>query len=47
MIDQSKAYLWVSTVDVKTFDFATPFDQRKRYRIEAVLGVERVKEFNV
>ncbi len=47
LIDQSRADLWVSTVDVKTFDFATPIDQRKRYRIEAVPGVERVEEFNV
>ena len=47
LIDTSKADLWVSTVDVKTFDFATPFDQRKRYRIEAIPGVERVEEFNV
>src|SRR5437764_15269557 len=47
LIDESRADLWVSTVDVKTFDFATPFDQRKRYRIEAVPGVERVEEFNV
>lgn len=47
LIDQSKADLWVSTVDVKTFDFATPFDQRKRYRIEAVPGVEKVEEYNV
>jgi putative ABC transport system permease protein len=47
LIDESRADLWVSTVDVKTFDFATPFDQRKRYRIEAIPGVERVEEFNV
>jgi putative ABC transport system permease protein len=47
LIDQSRADLWVSTVDVKTFDFATPIDQRKRYRIEAVAGVERIEEFNV
>src|SRR5579862_2262405 len=47
LIDESKADLWVSTVDVKTFDFATPFDQRKRYRIEAIPGVERVEEYNV
>jgi len=47
LIDDSRADLWVSTVDVKTFDFATPFDQRKRYRIEAIPGVERVEEFNV
>src|SRR5471032_1435575 len=47
LIDQSRADLWVSTVDVKTFDFATPIDERKRYRIEAVPGVERVEEFNV
>jgi putative ABC transport system permease protein len=47
LIDQSNADLWVSTVDVKTFDFATPFDQRKRYRIEAIPGVERVEEYNV
>jgi putative ABC transport system permease protein len=47
LIDQSRADLWVSTVDVKTFDFATPFDRRKLYRIEAIPGVERVEEYNV
>jgi putative ABC transport system permease protein len=47
LIDRSSADLWVSTIDVKTFDFATPIDQRKRYRIEAIPGVERVEEFNV
>ena len=47
LIDQSRADLWVSTVDVKTFDFATPFDQRKGYRLRAIPGVERVEEFNV
>jgi putative ABC transport system permease protein len=47
LIDQSTADLWVSTVDVKTFDFATAIDQRKRYRVEAVPGVERVEEYNV
>lgn len=47
LIDQSRADLWVSTVDVQTFDFATPMEQRKRYKIEAIPGVERVEEFNV
>ena len=47
LIDQSNADLWVSTVDVKTFDFATPFDKRKSYRIQAIPGVERVEEYNV
>lgn len=47
LIDESHADLWVSTVDVKTFDFATPIDQRKLYRIEAIPGVERVEEYNV
>ncbi len=47
LIDNSRADLWISTVDVKTFDFATPVDQRKRYRIEAVPGVQLVEEFNV
>ncbi len=47
LIDQSRADLWVSTVDVKTFDFATPVDNRKRYRIAAVPGVDHVEEFNV
>jgi putative ABC transport system permease protein len=47
LIDQSNADLWVSTVDVQTFDFATPMEQRKRYKIEAVAGVERVEEYNV
>jgi putative ABC transport system permease protein len=47
LIDHSKADIWVSTVDVKTFDFATPLSERKRYRIEAIPGVERVEEYNV
>jgi len=46
LIDDSRADLWVSTVDVKTFDFANPVEQRKRYLIEGVAGVERVEEFN-
>lgn len=46
LIDRSDADLWVATLDVKTFDFATPFDARKQYRIEAIPGVERVEEFN-
>ncbi len=47
LIDRSRADLWVSLVDVKTLDFGTPMDQRNRYRIEALPGVERVEEFNV
>ncbi|MCW8132133.1 MAG: ABC transporter permease [Planctomycetota bacterium] len=47
LIDRSRADIWVSTVDVKTFDFATPFAQRKKYLIQSVPGVERVEEFNV
>jgi len=47
LIDQSKADLWVSTVDVQTFDFATLMEQRKRYKIEAISGVVRVEEYNV
>src|SRR6185295_6493100 len=46
LIDRSRADIWVSTVDVKTIDFATPLEQRKRYLIEAIPGVERVEEFN-
>ena len=46
LVDRSSADLWVATLDVKTFDFATPFDARKQYRIEAIPGVERVEEFN-
>lgn len=47
LIDLSRAELWVSKVDVKTFDFATPFPRRKRWRIESVDGVRSVEEFNV
>jgi len=47
LIDTSEAEIWVSTVDVKTFDFATPLDQRKKFLIESVPGVDRVEEFNV
>lgn len=45
LVDNSRADIWVSTVDVKTFDFATPFAARKKYRIQAVPGVERVEEY--
>ncbi len=47
LIDRSRADLWVSKVDVKTFDFATPFERRVRWRIESMPGVEKVEEFNV
>ncbi|HYG78194.1 MAG TPA: ABC transporter permease [Planctomycetota bacterium] len=47
LIDESRADLWISTVDVKTFDFATPFERRKLYRLQAIEGVERVEEYNV
>lgn len=47
LIDRSRADLWVSKVDVKTFDFATPFDRRNKYLIEQVPGVADVEEFNV
>jgi putative ABC transport system permease protein len=47
LIDRSSADIWVSTIDVKTFDFATPVAQRKKYLIQSVPGVERVEEFNV
>ncbi len=47
LIDKSNAELWVSTIDVKTFDFATPIEQRKMYLIEPIPGVEKVEEFNV
>ncbi len=47
LIDVSRADLWVSKVDVKTFDFATPFDRRKRWRLESMPGVEEVEEYNV
>lgn len=46
LIDRSRADIWISKVDVKTFDFATPFDRRKRYQIESIPGVARVEEFH-
>lgn len=46
LIDDSRADLWVTKTDVKTFDFATPFERRNRWLIQAVPGVERVEEFN-
>ncbi len=46
LIDRSRADLWVSTVDVKNLEFATPVERRKRYLIESVPGVTRVEEFN-
>ncbi len=47
LIDKSRADIWVSTVDVKTFDFATPMPQRKKYLVRSVPGVEAVEEYNV
>lgn len=47
LIDRSKADIWVSVRDVKTFDFVTPMDQRNLYLIQSVPGVERVEEYNV
>jgi putative ABC transport system permease protein len=47
LIDTSKADLWVSSPNVKTFDFAPPFNLRKKDRIGAVTGVERVEEYSV
>lgn len=47
LIDRSDADIWVSTVDVKTFDFATPLAQRKKYLIQSVPGVAKVEEYNV
>lgn len=45
LIDRSKADLWVCALNVKTFDFAKPMDQRKLYRIQSIPGVESVEEF--
>ena len=47
LIDRSRADIWVSSVDVQTFDFATPVSQRKKYLIRSVPGVEKVEEYNV
>jgi putative ABC transport system permease protein len=47
LIDQSNADIWVSKVDVKTFDFATPFDRRYKTRIESVPGVAQIEEYNI
>ncbi len=47
LIDRSRAEIWISKVDVKTFDFATPFDPSAKYRVEAIPGVKRVEEYNV
>lgn len=47
LIDRSRADIWVSTVDVKTFDFATPMSQRKKYLVQSVPGVDLVEEYNV
>ncbi len=47
LIDESRADIWVSTVDVRTFDFATPVDGRKKFLIKSVPGVEKVEEFNI
>ena len=47
LIDTSRADLWVSAPSIKTFDFATPFQTRARFRIAGVPGVEKVEEFGV
>jgi putative ABC transport system permease protein len=47
LIDTSKADLWVCSPNVKTFDFAPPFNLRKKDRIGALPGVERVEEYAV
>lgn len=47
LIDRSRADIWVTKVDVKTFDFASPVDRRVCHRLESVEGVERVEEFNL
>ncbi len=47
LIDKSNADIWVSVRDVKTFDFVTPMDQRKKFQIQAVPGVALVEEYNV
>lgn len=47
LIDRSRADIWVSTVDVETFDFATPIDPRKKFLIQSVEGVDKVEEYNV
>jgi len=47
LIDNSRADIWISTIDVKTFDFATPFATRKKYRVQAIEGVDRVEEYFV
>lgn len=47
LIDRSGADIWVSTVNVQTFDFATPVAQRKKYLLESIPGVDRVEEYNV
>ena len=47
LIDRSRADIWVSTVDVQTFDFATPVERRKKYLLQSVPGVARVEEYNV
>lgn len=47
LIDRSSADIWVTNVDVKTFDFAVPMDTRKKYLVQAVAGVDCVEEYNV
>lgn len=47
LIDRSSADIWVTSVDVKTFDFAVPMDTRKKYLLQSIPGVELVEEYNV
>jgi putative ABC transport system permease protein len=47
LIDTSRADLWISAPEVKTFDFATPFEPRAKHRVSAIEGVEKVEDFGV
>ncbi len=45
LVNRSRADIWVSTLDVQTFEFATPISSSKKYQIEAIPGVNLVEEF--
>jgi putative ABC transport system permease protein len=43
VIDASTADLWVAKNSNESFEFATPFDERTRYRVASVPGVARAE----
>jgi len=45
LIDHIDADLWVTSKNLKNYDFGRPFDRRKYYQVLSVSGVEWAEEF--